>query len=258
MATTPADYLRTVGLGRPVFALAMMALGALALVYADFALQWQPVPSWVLWRPGVARLTGVLTLLGGIGVFVRPIAARSALALALILLSCWVLPQALKVAAEGISLGSVLGLCETLAAFTGAWILWVSLSGRGGLRIARSVFAISCVVLGLSHFSYADFTAGMIPHWLPLRLWLAYATGAGHIAAGLGILFAFKPRLAATLEALMMSSFVILVHLPSVIAAPAPDWAPSVRIQLTALFWASALAGSAWVVARSLREPPRA
>jgi uncharacterized membrane protein YphA (DoxX/SURF4 family) len=97
----------------------------------------------------------------------------------------------------------------------------------------------------------------MIPNWLPLRLWLAYATGAGHIAAGLGILFAFRPRLAATLEALMMSSFVILVHVPSLIAASAPDWAPSVRIQLTALFWASALAGSAWVVARSLGEPPR-
>jgi uncharacterized membrane protein len=237
-----------------LFALGMAGLGILALVYGDFALQWQPVPAWLPWRQGVAYLTGALTLMGGIGLFIRPAAARCALVLTLVLLLCWVLPQGFKVAAAGISVGAVLGLCETLAATTGAWILWrASGSRRGEQRIARSVFALSCVVFGLSHFVYAGFTAGMIPHWLPLRLWLAYGTGACHLVAGLAILAGIRPRLAATLEALMMSSFVILVHLPSLLSDPSPDWAPTVRVQWTALCWASALAGSAWVVARSLR-----
>jgi hypothetical protein len=77
------------------------------------------------------------------------------------------------------------------------------------------------------------------------------------VAAGLGILFAIRPRLAATLEALMMSSFVILVHVPSLLSVPPPEWAPSGRIQWTALFWASALAASAWIVAQLLRKRPR-
>jgi len=42
-----------------------------------------------------------------------------------------------------------------------------------------------------------------------------------------------------------------------VFAVPPPDWAPPGRIQWTALFWASALATSAWIVAQSLRERPR-
>lgn len=60
---------------------------------------------------------------------------------------------------------------------------------------------------------------------------IAYLTGAGHFAASLGILFAILPRLAATLEAIE----------------------PRSRLQWTMLFVASALAGAAWITARSLR-----
>jgi uncharacterized membrane protein YphA (DoxX/SURF4 family) len=123
-----------------------------------------------------------------------------------------------------------------------------------GLNLARRLFGIACLVFGLSHLEYANFTAGMIPAWLPLRPWLAYATGAGHAAAGVAILFGIRPRLAATLEAAMMSSFVALVHFPSLWTSP--DWAPTARTQWTALFWAGALAGSAWIVAHSFRKRP--
>jgi uncharacterized membrane protein len=254
------------GPGQLVFALAMCGLGVLGLVYGDFALQWQPIPQWLPWRQGAAYLSGAVMLSGGIALFIKPIAARCAAVLAIYLLLYWVLPQTLKVAAGPlISVGTWLGLCETLAVATGAWILWASIQRQGsaaalfiagGGRAARCVFGVSCVVFGVSHFAYADFTAAMIPHWLPLRLGLAYATGAGHIIAGLGILLAVRPRWAATFEALMMSSFVVLLHIPSLWAAPPPDWAPSARILWTALFWASALAGSGWIVARSLRDQP--
>jgi uncharacterized membrane protein len=244
------------GLGAVVFALAMCGVGVLALLYGDFALQWQPVPQGLPWRQGIAYLSGSMTLAAGIGLFVRPIAARCALALTVLLLCLWVLPQILKVAAAPLSVLSLLGLCETLAVMAGGLILWLSLSRRGAMGMARCLFGVACVVFGLSHFVYADFTAGMIPHWLPLRLGLAYATGTGHLVAGLAILFGIRPRLAATLEALMMSSFVLLVHIPSLFLVPPPDWAPTLRVQLTALFWTSALAGSAWIVARSLRDRP--
>jgi hypothetical protein len=57
----------------------------------------------------------------------------------------------------------------------------------------------SCVVFGLSHFAFAAFTADMIPQWLPERLWLAYLTGAGHVAAGVGF---SVPSLPASLRLL--------------------------------------------------------
>jgi len=88
----------------------------------------------------------------------------------------------------------------------------------------------------------------MVPAWLPAHLALAHLTGAGHIAAGVGILFGILPGLAATLEALMISAFILLLHIPGVIAAPGS------RLQWTMLFVASTLAGAAWAVAGSMRS----
>ena len=114
-------------------------------------------------------------------------------------------------------------------------------------RVPRYLFGAACVVLGVSHFVYLDVTAGMVPAWLPDRTGFAYLTGAGHLGAGLAILFGVLPRLAATLEASMISSFVLLLHAPSVFSQP------SSRLQWTMLFVASAIAGAARVVAGSLR-----
>ena len=47
---------------------------------------------------------------------------------------------------------------------------------------------------------------------------------------------------------------MVLVHIPSIGATPALDWAPTSRLQWTALFIASTLAGAAWLVASSLRD----
>ena len=149
---------------------------------------------------------------------------------------------------------------------SGSWILWASrvraggaprielLGGERAMRVARILFGASCVVFGLAHFAYADFTAAMIPRVFPARLWLAYLTGACHVAAGLGILSSIFARLAATLEALMLSSFVLLVHVPSIAIAPAPKWAPSPQIQWTELLLAWVLAASAGIVATSLGD----
>jgi uncharacterized membrane protein len=120
------------------------------------------------------------------------------------------------------------------------------------MRVARISFGASCVVFGLAHFAYADFTAGMIPRWLPARLGLAYFTGACHVAAGLGMVSGVFARLAATLEALMLGSFVLLVHIPSIVLAPAPKWAPSPQSQWAELLLAWVIAASAGMVATSL------
>jgi hypothetical protein len=148
-----------------------------------------------------------------------------------------------------------LGLSESVALFCGGWILFLSLAGAENSlpkfladpRVPRYLFGAACVVLGLSHFVYLDITAGMVPAWLPDRTGFAYLTGAGHFAAGLAILFSVLPRLAATLEAGMISSFVLLLHVPSVFAQPAS------RLQWTMLCVATAIAGAAWIVAGSLR-----
>jgi uncharacterized membrane protein YphA (DoxX/SURF4 family) len=254
--------MRILGLGHLLFAVGLAGLGVLSLFSGDFAYVWQPVPAGIPWREVLARCSGILLLGAGLGVLFRRTAATFALALTLYLLTWVLLLQSPRVARAPGDVGAWLGFCENLVLLVGGWLLFASLAGppsrpiwkfvagQTGVRVARLLFGGSCLVLGLSHLVYSDGTAGMVPAWLPDRLGFAYFTGAAHIAAGLGILSGLVPRLAATLEAIMISSFVILVHIPGVIAAPAS------RMQWTMVFVAAALAGSAWTTARSLCAEP--
>src|SRR5450631_4432447 len=56
---------------RWLFAIGMIGLGVLALVYGDFALVWQPVAPWVPGRTVLAYGSGALMLLCGVGLLFR-------------------------------------------------------------------------------------------------------------------------------------------------------------------------------------------
>ena len=88
------------------------------------------------------------------------------------------------------------------------------------LLVARVLAGASAMVFGFAHFNYIDFTASMVPGWIPFKTFWAWATGAGHLAAGLALVSGVRARLAAGCEAAMMGSFVVLLHLPRVVAAP--------------------------------------
>jgi uncharacterized membrane protein len=161
--------------------------------------------------------------------------------------------------------GSWYGICEAMGPLIGAWILYILLrrrndapaanvaTGDRALRVARILFGAACVVYGAAHFAYAAYTAKMVPAWLPGRTGITYLTGACHAAAGLCLLVGVLPRLAATLEATMLSLFGVLVWLPSFFARPVPDWASPAQVQWSETFLTFLLAASAWIVAGSLR-----
>src|ERR1700756_1110035 len=60
-----------------LFAVGMIGLGILALIYGDFALVWQPVDKWVPGRRGLAYASGIFMLLAGGGFFFRGTVAWS-------------------------------------------------------------------------------------------------------------------------------------------------------------------------------------
>ena len=130
------------------------------------------------------------------------------------------------------------------------------MAAERGLRVARVVFGLTCVFYGSSHFNYADYTASMVPTWLPSRLGFAYFTGLSYMAAGVAIILGILPRLAATLVAIMMSLFGLLVWVPSFFAHPKPSWATPLRNEWSELEVNLLLAAAAWIVADSLRGRP--
>jgi uncharacterized membrane protein len=245
---------------RILFALGMIGLGILGLTVGDFALQWQPVPAWVPWREGLAYASGVIMLAGGVGLLFGRTAALSARILFPYLLAWWLLLKVPKVVAAPLIAQPWLGCGEIAVLLAGGWVLFASLAasrdesrlnfavGERGIRFATILFAVALPAIGLSHFVYARQTAALVPAWLPWRIGWAYLTGVGHVAAGIGVLFSIYPRLAATMEAGMLSAFTILVWIPAIVAAP------TARLPWTAFVISWAITAGAFVVASSIVE----
>lgn len=237
-----------------LFAVGMMGLGVLALIYGDFALVWQPVAAWVPGRTALAYGSGVLMLLGGAALLFRATAAVAVRVLFPYLI-VWLLLKAPALVVAPQMEAVWLGIGELAVLLAGGWVLFARLSGiregsalafatgESGVRIARILFAISLIPIGLSHLVYVKQTAELVPAWLPYRNGWAYLTGVGQMACGIGVLFSIYPRVAAVTEATMLSLFTLLVWVPAILAAP------RTRLPWTAFFISWAIAAAAWVIA---------
>jgi uncharacterized membrane protein len=258
--------LSIVGLGRGLFAIALASTAIVSLSYGDFVPIGQSVAAWIPWRETWIYGSAVLVLATGAGLCFSRTASPSALTISGYQ-TVWTLICALPILATPLSVGAWYGFVEALTSLVGVWILYALLRWRSlgsqmpvasqrVVRVAQVLFGLTCVFYGWSHFVYADHTAGMVPAWLPGRLGFAYFTGLCHIAAGLGIIVGILPRLAATLEAIMMSLFGLLVWVPSYFMQPRPDWAAPPQNQWSELVVTLAVAASAWVVAASMGNRP--
>jgi uncharacterized membrane protein len=241
------------------FAIGMIGLGVLALIYGDFALVWQPVPPWVPARTALAYVCGVLMLLGGAGLLFQRTAALSAR----ILFPYLVIWTLLKVPAllVGPQHENVwLGVAELSVLLAGGWTLRATLAARPmpvfatgdrGVRLARILFGAALLPIGLAHIVYVRETADLVPAWLPYRDAWAYLTGAIQLACGLGVLLSILPRLAATIEASLLTLFTLLVWIPALLGAP------TTRLPWTAFFISWAITAGAWVVANNYQLSAR-
>ena len=247
-----------------LFAVGMIGLGILALIYGDFALVWQPVAPWIPGRTALAYVSGLVMLLGGVGLLLSSTVAWSTRILFPYLI-VWLLLKAPALFVAPQMEAVWLGFGEIAVLMTGGWVLFATLSGlrdgsplkfatgENGIHLARILFAVSVIPIGLSHLVYVKQTVELVPAWLPYRVGWAYLTGAGQIACGLGVLFSIAPRVAATAEAGMISLFTILVWGPAILAAP------KTRLPWTAFFISWAIASAAWVVAQNIpaKRPSR-
>ena len=246
---------RMTAAGYAMYTAAVAGLGVL-LLSGQFIYVWAPVPLWVPWRHVLACASGALMLVSALGLSWRKTVVPASAVLAFFFLSWLLLLQVPRVIAAPSKEMLWAGGGQIATVVAGGWILFASLAsptegpgrwfrGGRGVRMARLLYALALPLFGLHHFFDAPGAADAVPAWLPLRPGWAYLTGAGHIAAGVAILLGIVPRLAATLEAIMVSAFVLLVHVPGVIGAPKD------QLQWTMFVVASAIGGAGWIVARS-------
>ncbi len=255
--------MRTFGFGRALFGISVAGLAILSLAYGNFAPIVETFPGPKILAYGL----GAILLAASAGLFLPRTAMVSTIIIGAYA-AVWVATRARPIFSRHLDVGTWYGVAEALAPLLGAWILYALLHHQSGaptptamtgdraLCVARGLFGAACVAFGAAHFAFASYTAAMVPTWLPGPIALAYLTGAFHTAAGVGLLVGILPRLAATLEAIMLTLFGVLVWIPSFFAHPVPNWASPLQVQWSETFLSFLLAASAWILAASLRKTP--
>lgn len=259
--------MRITSIGQAVFAASLVAVGILGLINGSFAGIWEGVPKAVPARGALVYLCALVALAAGLGLFLRRTAAPAARLLLGYLLLWMLLLKGYYILLAPATEVSYENWGETAVLVAAAWVLYVRFAdswdsrhlgfavGEKGVRIARVLFGLALIAFGLSHYVYAKDTASLVPAWLPQHLFWVYLTGSAYLAAGLAVLTGVLARLGATLTALQMAGFTLLIWLPPV-AAGHPDagtWSEFVDSWvMTAAAWvmADSYAGGAWLAWR--------
>jgi uncharacterized membrane protein YphA (DoxX/SURF4 family) len=249
--TTILDAIFAPRVSARIYGLGAVVLGLGGLFWGDFAVVWQPddVPG----PTALGYAVALLPLLAGVSMQWQRSAAAGALAL-VVLYSLAVIVFDIP---RGFAHPSVFvnwyGVFEHLALAAAGLVSYAycaQLKNAERLaKIGRWTFGVCLIYFGLAHHFYLAFTVAMVPAWLPPgQIFWAYATAAGHVAAGIALLSGIYARTAAMLLTAMFVVFTILVHAPRVIMDPH-----------THMNWAEndvnfALIGCACVIAASLRK----
>src|SRR6185369_7951848 len=244
-----------------VFALVLIGLGILGLIKGDFAPGWSPVPESMPARQALGYLCDFVYLACGAGLLWRRTAALAARVLFGYLL-LWLLLLRVPWMVVSFQIGTWWPASSTAVLVGSAWVLYSSLAdewdkrrfgfiiGDKGVRIARMLFGLGLIPLGIAHFLYLEATAPLVPGWLLFPVFWAYFTGVAFIAAGLGMIFGVYARLAAALITLQICMLTLFVWLPRVVTGNLTPF------QWNEFFVSILLTSAAWVMADCYRGTP--
>jgi len=230
----------------------MIALGIQGLVTGQLTAVWSPLPKGVPAREALAYLCALLSLAAGVGLIwgrTAAVASRTLLAYLLLWSLLFRVPGVVRAPA---SFQPWDGSAETAVMVAGAWVLYAWFAtgvatGESGVRVARVLYGLAMLPFGLAHILYAKETAAMVPAWLPAHLAWAWFTGGAFLAAGVAVLVGACARLGATLSALQIGLFTVLVWVPIIAAGAAGPY------QKSEFALSVALTAGAWVAADSYR-----
>jgi len=88
------------------------------------------------------------------------------------------------------------------------------------LPFGRLFLAIPMAAFGKEHLTDTAGIATIVPQGMPAHTFWVYLVGIALIAAALSITTKIQPRPAATLLGVMFCCFVLLIHIPNIVAQP--------------------------------------
>jgi len=259
---TRTGPVRIASWGHAVFAATMVSFGILGLIHGKFTPTWAGVPKGFPARQAVAYLCALVSLGCGLGLLFQRTAAVASRVLLGFLLAWLLLFRVSQIFFLPTALDTWWGQGDTAVMAAGAWVLYVWFAGDrdgprlafaegdSGLRLARLLYGLAMIPFGVAHFTNLQDTASLVPGWLPWHVGWAAFTGGAFLAAGVAVLVGVYARLAATLSALEILVFTLLVWVP-IVAPGHPN-----AFQWSEFLDSCALTAGAWVVADSYRGMP--
>lgn len=224
-------HLGDAGLGRLLVGAALLAFGVENVLFGRYIVArhapWPADPSAqflvacvtaaVLLASGAAFLTGRFVRLAGV--------ASAALILG------WALVLHLPVAIAGAAWGGAwTSMLKAVTLASGVFAVAVA-DGRpmgpvlSALRTLAPFGAAAFFLLGgIQHFLFTTFVATLMPPFIPGAIFWTRFAGLALIAAGLGFALPSVRPVAARLTAVMVFSWVFLVHLPLVVNVGRAEW----------------------------------
>jgi uncharacterized membrane protein YphA (DoxX/SURF4 family) len=246
------------------YGIAIAGIGFLTIYYSDFP--YMLIPPKHSWIPGLVMLAYsigvILTLTGACIIFgkkVRPISLL--LGIALLLIFCfYFIPYEFIVSTNYMHFGDWENAMKELALSGGALVIAGCFSEKTEKPRSRFfgklipfgaiLFSITIISFGIDHFLFAKEAADYVPSWVPYHLFWMYFTGSALIGSGLAIILKIKSGLVATLLGTMIFTWLIILHIPRVIASPSAYMGSEITSALIAL----AYSGIAFVIAGATKR----
>lgn len=253
-----------------VFGASSFAAGIFDLAWREFEPAHQPIQAWGDHIPGItimAYVAAIFLIAGGASILWHRTARFGGLVLAILyaIFSLFSLPRFVTAPHYlgyhvGIYVGVLGEVCQQAAPAIGALIVYLSEAGnrtvsRRASQWLRWIFGYCSVDFGLTHLTGVQYTAPMVPKWMPLggNFWTVL-TGIAFVLAGLAIMFGIRDALGAWMLGWMLVLFSVLVLIPLIFANPHD------HVSWGANAYNLAVAGAAWIVAdwlASLRRVPQ-
>jgi len=231
--------------GKIIFAVAMIAIGAVHIIAQNFPTGLEPAPLDIPARQLWVYVAGLGLMTSGLMLFSDKL-GKHASALAgviwLILLGFLDIPA---VAANLHTPGPWTRTAETLGILSGVLVIANRYAAVLGIFniIARVFMAIGLGILAVQHYLYLTFIETLVPTWLPGHAFWAWLVLIGFILAAVSILVGLKMRIATLALAAMLFTWVLILHLPRAISAG------SIEAEWTSTFVALAWGGAALLLA---------
>ena len=230
--------------GRLMLAIGLAGFGLTNLTFSA------PLDGLQLIPPGTdvvmtSRATGVLWLATATGLFIPPLVRPAQIVgvmLCVLLLVSWVLlafiAEVWPPVVGWVSMAELWGISAGVASVRP----WNAESRRSNRVIVGGML----ILFGFVHWIYVGAITGMIPEWIPGRQIWPLFTGAANVLAGIAIASGVFSRPASALVGTMFASWILLVHLPRLLAAPGD------KAEWVGLALAFALTGTVWTIHRAL------